>query len=126
MVNDKPLDTCKRAFELVKTFQDEMSLVKKPYDLSMVKMMILRTLDDEQTTCTATAIQDRLPVRSTNITYNLQSLIRDGFIKSGRHEVDRRSIQLSLTEKGTEALVDINNLFSRVADKTVKRIEARL
>ena len=55
--------------------------------------------------------------QGSNVSYNLKKLVELGFIDHQRSEVDRRSVRVSLTEKGMEIHRLVSGLFQRQAQE---------
>jgi DNA-binding MarR family transcriptional regulator len=49
----------------------------------------------------------------SNVSYNLKKLVQAGFVNHQRSTTDRRSVRVSLTDKGREISNVVNRLFER-------------
>jgi len=49
----------------------------------------------------------------SNVSYNLKKLVEMGYIHHQRSRMDRRSVRVSLTEKGTEVAELVGRLYER-------------
>ena len=49
----------------------------------------------------------------SNVSYNLKKLVDSGYISHQRSTTDRRSVRVSLTEKGQEVCKVVNGLYQR-------------
>ncbi len=49
----------------------------------------------------------------SNVSYNLKKLVEMGFIHHQRSRVDRRSVRVSLTDKGNEIAAQVAALYER-------------
>jgi DNA-binding MarR family transcriptional regulator len=54
------------------------------------------------------------------VSYNLKKLVESGYIHHERSDVDRRSVHVSLTEKGCE----IRDVVTKLFDRHLESIEA--
>ena len=62
---------------------------------------------------TAGELRTRGHYLGSNVSYNLKKLVDTGFIHHKRSEADRRSVRVSLTEKGHEIKELVDELYDR-------------
>lgn len=62
---------------------------------------------------TAGELRSRGYYLGSNVSYNLKKLVEAGYIHHQRSENDRRSVRVSLTEKGKQVCRVINDLYDR-------------
>ena len=62
---------------------------------------------------TAGELRTRGHYLGSNVSYNLKKLVDAGYIHHERSEVDRRSVRVRLTEKGTAVCEQVNDLYAR-------------
>ncbi len=62
---------------------------------------------------TAGELKTRGYYLGSNVSYNLKKLVDMGYIHHKRSETDRRSVRVSLTDKGQEAWQTVNELYYR-------------
>jgi DNA-binding MarR family transcriptional regulator len=55
----------------------------------------------------------------SNVSYNLKKLVEMGFLDHQRSRVDRRSVRIKLTDKGTE----VRNIVETLYQKHVRTVE---
>jgi DNA-binding MarR family transcriptional regulator len=72
--------------------------------LSTIKFMVLHYLADNGGTMTPSEIAKRTLRERHNITTLVNRLERDGFVAAERSAKDRRSVNITLTDKGREML----------------------
>jgi DNA-binding MarR family transcriptional regulator len=58
----------------------------------------------------------------TNVTYNLRKMVETGYVAQTPSVFDKRSIRVSLTEKGLKLFDDLESAFQQYL-KTVKKAE---
>ncbi len=62
---------------------------------------------------TAGELKTRGHYQGSNVSYNLKKLVDMGYIHYKRSDVDRRSVRVSLTQKGLDACKVVHNLYQR-------------
>jgi DNA-binding MarR family transcriptional regulator len=80
-------------------------------DLNSVQALLLYNIGDSE--LTAGELKTRGYYLGSNVSYNLKKLVEMGYIHYKRSETDRRSVRVSLTEKGKEAYDIVHNLYER-------------
>jgi DNA-binding MarR family transcriptional regulator len=80
-------------------------------DLNPVQALLLFNIGEKEVT--ATELCTRGYYLGSNVSYNLKKLIEDGFLDQRRSQSDRRSVRISLTEKGRDACQIVAQVFER-------------
>jgi len=80
-------------------------------DINSVQALLLYNIGDA--VLTAGELKTRGYYLGSNVSYNLKKLVDMGYIHHKRSETDRRSVRVSLTEKGKEACTVVNGLYKR-------------
>jgi len=80
-------------------------------DVNSVQALLLFNIGDSE--LTAGELRTRGYYLGSNVSYNLKKLVDSGYILHQRSRVDRRSVRVSLTEKGLEVAKIINDLYDR-------------
>ncbi len=80
-------------------------------DLNSVQVLLLYNIGDSE--LTAGELKTRGYYLGSNVSYNLKKLVDMGYIHYKRSDTDRRSVRVSLTEKGKEACEIVQNLYER-------------
>ena len=80
-------------------------------DLNSVQALLLYNIGDSE--LTAGELKTRGYYLGSNVSYNLKKLVDMGYIHYKRSETDRRSVRVSLTEKGKEACDVVHGLYER-------------
>ena len=62
---------------------------------------------------TAGELRKRGYYLGSNVSYNLKKLVEAGYIRHERSQVDRRSVQISLTDRGREIAEIVDELYNR-------------
>ena len=62
---------------------------------------------------TAGELRKRGCYLGSNVSYNLKKLVEAGYIRHERSQVDRRSVHISVTEKGLKVAQIVNDLYDR-------------
>ena len=86
-------------------------------DVNSVQALLLFNIGDSE--LTAGELRTRGYYLGSNVSYNLKKLVEMGFIHHQRSRVDRRSVRVSLTEKGRE----VANIVDRLYEKHVGSID---
>ncbi len=80
-------------------------------DLNSVQALLLYNIGDS--VLTAGELKSRGYYLGSNVSYNLKKLVEMGYIDYKRSETDRRSVRVSLTEKGLDACRVVDELYER-------------
>ncbi|CFX49260.1 putative transcriptional regulator, MarR family [Candidatus Filomicrobium marinum] len=80
-------------------------------DLNSVQALLLYNIGDSE--LTAGELKTRGYYLGSNVSYNLKKLVDMGYIHYKRSEVDRRSVRVSLTDKGLSACEVVDDLYRR-------------
>ncbi|ALK08618.1 MarR family winged helix-turn-helix transcriptional regulator [Blastochloris viridis] len=86
-------------------------------DVNSVQALLLFNIGDSE--LTAGELRTRGYYLGSNVSYNLKKLVEMGYLHHQRSRVDRRSVRISLTEKGTE----VRNIVESLYAKHIKTIE---
>src|SRR5690349_15294567 len=80
-------------------------------DLNSVQALLLYNIGDSE--LTAGELKTRGYYLGSNVSYNLKKLVDMGYLHYKRSDKDRRSVRVSLTDKGLEARNVIQKLYQR-------------
>jgi DNA-binding MarR family transcriptional regulator len=80
-------------------------------DVNSVQALLLSNIGDSE--LTAGELRTRGYYLGSNVSYNLKKLVEMGYIHHQRSRMDRRSVRVSLTEKGQEVADIVNKLYDR-------------
>jgi DNA-binding MarR family transcriptional regulator len=80
-------------------------------DLNSVQALLLYNIGESE--LTAGELKTRGYYLGSNVSYNLKKLVDMGYLHYKRSETDRRSVRVSLTEKGKEACDVVQKLYQR-------------
>lgn len=83
-------------------------------DVNNVQALLLYNIGDAE--LTAGELTSRGYYLGSNVSYNLKKLVESGYINHERSDVDRRSVHVSLTEKGSQIRDIVVKLFERHLD----------
>ena len=86
-------------------------------DVNSVQALLLYNIGDKE--LTASELRTRGYYLGSNVSYNVKKLVEMGYLHHARSRVDRRSVRISLTEKGKEVHEIIHGLY----DKHARTIE---
>ncbi|MDQ0471564.1 transcriptional regulator LdtR [Labrys wisconsinensis] len=86
-------------------------------DINAVQALLLYNIGDSE--LTAGELRTRGYYLGSNVSYNLKKLVEMGFLHHARSRMDRRSVRISLTDKGAEVHKIIQDLY----DKHILSIE---
>lgn len=80
-------------------------------DINAIQALLLFNIGNSE--LTAGELRTRGYYLGSNVSYNLKKLVELGFINHQRSRVDRRSVRISLTEKGQEVAETVARLYER-------------
>jgi len=80
-------------------------------DVNSVQALLLFNIGDSE--LTAGELRSRGYYLGSNVSYNLKKLVEMGYIHHQRSRMDRRSVRVSLTDKGQEVADIVNHLYER-------------
>ncbi len=80
-------------------------------DVNSVQALLLFNIGDAE--LTAGELRTRGYYLGSNVSYNLKKLVDMGFIHHQRSRTDRRSVRVSLTDKGKDVAEKVNALYER-------------
>jgi len=88
-------------------------------DVNAVQALLLFNVGDKE--LTAGELRTRGYYLGSNVSYNVKKLVEMGYLHHARSRVDRRSVRISLTEKGQEIHGIVGGLYEKHA-KTIEQI----
>lgn len=80
-------------------------------DVNSVQALLLFNIGDAE--LTAGELRTRGYYLGSNVSYNLKKLVESGYISHQRSRMDRRSVRVSLTDKGREVADIVTELYER-------------
>jgi DNA-binding MarR family transcriptional regulator len=80
-------------------------------DVNSVQALLLFNIGESE--LTAGELRTRGYYLGSNVSYNLKKLVEMGYIHHQRSRMDRRSVRVSLTDKGKEVADIVNGLYER-------------
>jgi DNA-binding MarR family transcriptional regulator len=86
-------------------------------DINSVQALLLYNIGDAE--LTAGELRTRGYYLGSNVSYNLKKLVEMGFLHHQRSRMDRRSVRISLTERGR----DVHQIVDQLYAKHVRSIE---
>ena len=86
-------------------------------DINAVQALLLYNIGDSE--LTAGELRTRGYYLGSNVSYNLKKLVEMGFLHHQRSRMDRRSVRISLTDKGRV----VHKIISELYDKHIISIE---
>ena len=86
-------------------------------DINSVQALLLYNIGDKE--LTAGELRTRGYYLGSNVSYNLKKLVELGFLDHQRSRVDRRSVRIKLTEKGS----DVRDVVEGLYQKHVRTVE---
>ena len=79
-------------------------------EINAVQALLLFSVGDNEVT--AGELKTRGYYQGSNVSYNLKKLVDMGFMHHNRSEIDRRSVRVSLTQKGRDVRKVVSKLFA--------------
>src|ERR1700748_524578 len=92
-----------------------LDVIKDEFDrrgrsgVNAVQAVLLYNIGDKD--CTAGELRPRGYYLGSNVSYNVKKLVEVGFLHHSRSRIDRRSVRISLTERGKE----VNRIAPRIS-----------
>ena len=86
-------------------------------DVNAVQALLLFNIGDKE--LTAGELRTRGYYLGSNVSYNVKKLVEMGFLHHSRSRIDRRSVRISLTDRGKE----VHRIVSGVYEKHARTIE---
>ncbi len=95
---------------LLDVIKDEFDRVGST-EINSVQALLIYNIGSAE--LTAGELKTRGYYLGSNVSYNLKKLVDMGYIHHKRSETDRRSVRVSLTDKGQDAWKTVNELYYR-------------
>ena len=86
-------------------------------DVNSVQALLLYNIGDKE--LTAGELRTRGYYLGSNVSYNVKKLVEMGYLHHARSRVDRRSVRISLTQKGQ----DVHEIVTSLYEKHVRTVE---
>jgi DNA-binding MarR family transcriptional regulator len=86
-------------------------------DVNAVQALLLYNIGDKE--LTAGELRTRGYYLGSNVSYNVKKLVEMGYLHHARSRVDRRSVRISLTDKGQ----DVHDIVASLYEKHVSTVE---
>lgn len=80
-------------------------------DINAVQALLLFNIGSSE--LTAGELRSRGYYMGSNVSYNVKKLVELGFINHARSRIDRRSVRISLTDKGQDVAETVAKLYQR-------------
>ncbi|MDB5570267.1 MAG: Transcriptional regulator, MarR family [Hyphomicrobiales bacterium] len=80
-------------------------------DINAVQALLLHNIADKE--LTAGELRTRGYYLGSNVSYNVKKLVEMGYLHHARSRVDRRSVRISLTEKGKAIHAIVGGLYEK-------------
>jgi DNA-binding MarR family transcriptional regulator len=82
-------------------------------DVNSVQALLLYNIGDKE--LTASELRTRGYYLGSNVSYNVKKLVEMGYLHHARSRLDRRSVRISLTQKGKEVHDIVSHLYEKHA-----------
>ena len=86
-------------------------------DVNAVQALLLYNIGDKE--LTAGELRTRGYYLGSNVSYNVKKLVEMGYLHHARSRIDRRSVRISLTEKGSS----VHEIVAALYEKHVMTVE---
>jgi DNA-binding MarR family transcriptional regulator len=86
-------------------------------DVNSVQALLLYNIGDKE--LTASELRTRGYYLGSNVSYNVKKLVEMGYLHHARSRVDRRSVRISLTDRGRQ----VHDVVQALYDKHARTIE---
>jgi DNA-binding MarR family transcriptional regulator len=80
-------------------------------EVNSVQALLLFNIGDSE--LTAGELKTRGYYQGSNVSYNLKKLVDQGYVSHERSSADKRSVRISLTDKGHAIRVQVDTLYNR-------------
>ena len=80
-------------------------------DVNPVQALLLFNIADSE--LTAGELKSRGHYQGSNVSYNLKKLVEQGYVNHERSTADKRSVRISLTDKGEQVRSRVDALYNR-------------
>jgi DNA-binding MarR family transcriptional regulator len=80
-------------------------------DVNPVQALLLFNIADSE--LTAGELKSRGHYQGSNVSYNLKKLVEQGYVNHERSTSDKRSVRISLTDKGEQVRSRVDALYNR-------------
>lgn len=80
-------------------------------DVNSVQALLLFNIGDKE--LTAGELRTRGYYLGSNVSYNVKKLVEMGYLHHARSRIDKRSVRISLTEKGKEVHAIVGSLYEK-------------
>ena len=95
---------------LLDVVKDEFERTGDP-DVNAVQALLLFNIGDAE--LTAGELKTRGHYQGSNVSYNLKKLVEAGYVRHERSSADKRSVRVSLTERGQKIREKVDGLYNR-------------
>ncbi len=82
-------------------------------DVNSVQALLLYNIGDKE--LTASELRTKGYYLGSNVSYNVKKLVESGYLHHARSKTDRRSVRISLTDKGRQVHEIIQGLYDKHA-----------
>src|ERR1700724_3623594 len=86
-------------------------------DVNSIQALLLYNIGDKE--LTAGELRTRGYYLGSNVSYKVKKIVELGFLHHARSRIDRRSVRISLTEKGNE----VHRIVAAVYEKHARTVE---
>lgn len=105
--------------------KDKLLLVLKPYDLSIEQFNVMRILRGQKgNPINLQDIQERMINKMSNTTRLVDKLIKKGFVKRTTCRVNRRKVDIIITDLGLKSLSELDSKIDTVEAKIVENLSS--
>ncbi len=80
-------------------------------DVNSVQALLIYNIGDKE--LTAGELRTRGYYLGSNVSYNVKKLVEMGYLHHARSRIDRRSVRISLTDKGQEVHDIVSSLYNK-------------
>lgn len=101
----------RRLLDVIKNYLEKIDRE----DLNPVQALLIYNIGSNETT--AGELKSRGYYQGSNVSYNLKKLVEMGYMCHERSDYDRRSVRISLTEKGYQVRDQIDALYQAQLDE---------
>jgi DNA-binding MarR family transcriptional regulator len=104
------------------TINEHISLVLKPFDISIQQFNVLRILRGQKgKPANLSTLNERMVTKMSNTTRLVDKLISKGYVDRIICPSNRRKVEINITKKGTDKLIEMDKAMSQTESELLNQ-----
>jgi DNA-binding MarR family transcriptional regulator len=104
------------------TINEHISLVLKPFDISIQQFNVLRILRGQKgKPANLSTLNERMVTKMSNTTRLVDKLISKGYVDRITCPSNRRKVEINITKKGTDKLIEMDKAMSQTESELLNQ-----